>query len=178
MQNPLFNAKASPLNMRQDRNPVCSKCGNPIEAGEIATWENGCEDHASCPSPQEQDQEWKSLILKPKHRVQRPLEIQPARQSSSESAVAKISSDGYIWEKVGSRKEYRGILPNHTHAFGVSSDSANLVVMALAEAGLRKFEVATDYDINASYFSFSSPAEKKIATDLLSGKFAPQILIW
>jgi hypothetical protein len=179
MQNPLFNAKAPTLNVRQDGNPVCTKCEQPIGEGQMRSWNGGSEAHLTCPPPHEQDQEWQSPILKPKLPVQRQPDIQQsARQSSRESAVASISSDGRRWEKVGSRKEFRGILPNHNHAFAVSSDSANLVVMALAEAGVRNFEVATDYDINASYFSFPTPADKEMASDLLSKKLAPQIVLW
>jgi hypothetical protein len=179
MLNPLFKTKTPLLNTGQYGDPVCSKCRNPIEAGEIATWENGCEDHVSCPS--RQDHGWDNPLMMPKkpgQPGQQPDIQQSARQSSRESAVASISSDGRRWEKVGTRKQYNGIRPSPAHAFGVSSDSANLAAMALAEAGVRDFEVATDHDINISYFSFPAPADKAMASDLLSKKLAPRIFLW
>jgi len=77
-------------------------------------------------------------------------------------------------EKVGIRKKYGG---SHrpSVAFGVPSESSHAVAMALAEAGIKDFEVATDYDINASYFSFPTAEEKEVATQLIAEKFAPQI---
>jgi hypothetical protein len=177
MTNALFKPKI--LNAQEYGGSVCPKCQQPIGEGQMRSWDGGSEAHLTCPPPQQQDRDWQSPILKAKLPVQRQPEIrQPARQSHSESAVASISSDGRRWEKIGTRKAYSGTRPSHARSFGVASDSANLLAMALAEAEIRDFEVATDYDNHVSYFTFSTPADRAMASDLLSKKLAPQILLW
>jgi len=100
------------------------------------------------------------------------IEVQPG------TVVAPASVPHNRLEKVGSRTDMHYARIRPSHAFAVPSASSNAVAMALAEAGMKDFEVATDDDIGASYFSFPTPAEKEVAIDIVAEKFAPQIILW
>jgi hypothetical protein len=91
--------------------------------------------------------------------------------------VRAPGSNRISWEKVGVRTTLKWDRTRPTHAFGVLSENANEVAMALAKAGMRDFEVATDEDIQVSYFIFPTQPEKEVATIHIIERFDPQVLL-
>jgi len=116
-----------------------------------------------------------SLVI---HDAYNPaIEVQPGTISAPASVPLNRNPTRPL-EKIGTRTHMKYARIRPSHAFAVPSASSNFVAMALAEAGMKDFEVAADDDIGASYFSFSTPAEKEVAIDIVAENFAPQIILW
>lgn len=105
------------------------------------------------------------------------IQVQPGTIAAPSSVPLNRNRMGPL-EKIGSRKKMKYGETRPSHAFAVPSATSNAVAMALAEEGMKGFEVAMDDDIGASYFSFPTSAEKEVATDIVAEKFAPQVLLW
>lgn len=158
-KNPLLQKEAAgvPLNVGQyaERGPqTCYKCKQPIHEGEIVSWEGGVEAHAGgcTPSPNSKAQET-SRIMFPKGQPKKPM------YSSA--------------EKVATRRTIAGFVP--ATSWGVPQEYAHQVAHALAQAGMRDFDVATDEKEHIAYFSFGNEMEMEVCADLICEYFGAQI---
>jgi hypothetical protein len=60
-------------------------------------------------------------------------------------------------------------------SWGVPQECAHQVAHALANAGVRDFDVATDEKLHVAYFSFGNEVEMEVSADIVCEYFGPQI---
>jgi hypothetical protein len=169
-KNPLLqkDGAGAPIGMDQGQQ-TCYKCKQPIQQGEMLTWEGGMESHMTCPSAQGSAQE-QSRIMFPKGQQPKKPQMGPTSPQTPQRAPNKPQ---YASEKVATRRKISGFVP--ATSWGVPQEYAHQVAHTLANAGMRDFDVATDEELHVAYFSFGNEAEMEVSADIVCEFYGSQI---
>jgi hypothetical protein len=171
-QNPLLqkDGAGAPLSMDQGQQ-TCHKCKQPIQQGQMISWDGGMESHMTCPPPPQGNAQEQSRIMFPKGQQPKKPQMGPTQPQTPQRAPIKPQYSST--EKIATRRKISGYVP--ATSWGVPQEYAHRVAETLAKAGMRDFDVATDEELHIAYFSFGNEAEMEVSADIICEFYAPQI---